>query len=242
MESNTFSRRQAVQTIAAAVSTVTAPVSALANVENRDGLFELWKERERLIEECRVLDRQWLEARDRLPSWCRMGAKYLSQNGFEVGPEVGWPRTDDGAILLADGRWLIRPSPSDLRRLSEEDISVVSREQALCLYRHRVSELRNRLRQRRELFSRNGVPRSVDWHRLESRIERVERVIDDLPPCSDVSAAKLIITLEAELDGIPNPMIVRTAWMSLDALVPSVSDYLATRIEGMRRSTLAKHA
>jgi hypothetical protein len=170
MESNTFSRRQAVQTIAAAVSTVTAPVSALANVENRDGLFELWKERERLIEECRVLDRQWLEARDRLPSWCRMGAKYLSQNGLEVGPEVGWPRTDDGAILLADGRWLIRPSPSDLRRLSEEDISVVSREQALCLYRHRVSELRNRLRQRRELFSRNGVPRSVDWHRLESRI------------------------------------------------------------------------
>lgn len=240
MESNTFSRRQAVQTIAAALSTATAPVRALASVENRNRLLELWEERERLIEECRILDQRWLEARDRLPSWCRIGPKYLSQNGFEVGTEVGWPRMDDGAIRLTDGRWLIRPSPSDLRQLIDEDTLVFSREQALCLYSHRVSELRNRLRQRRELFSRSKVPRSVDWHQLECRIERIERAINELPPCADVSAAKLIIMLDAELDGIPNPIIMQMVWTSLDALVPSVSDHLATRVEGMRRSTLAK--
>jgi len=242
MESNTLSRRQAVQTIAAALSNVTTPVGTLAGVENRTGLFELWKERERLIGECRVLDQRWLEARDRLPSWCRIGPKYLSQNGLEVGPEVGWPRTDDGAIRITDGRWLIRPSPCDLRQLLEEDAQASSREQALRLYSYRVAELRNRLRQRRETFSRYGVPRSVDWQRLESRIELVDQAIDNLPLCADVLAAKLIITLGAELDGIPNPTIMRMAWTSLDALSPSVSDYMATRIEGMRRSTLAKRA
>lgn len=236
MESNTFSRRRAVQTIAAALSTVTAPISALASAENRNRLFELWKERERLIEECRILDQRWLEARDRLPSWCRIGPKYLSQNGLEIGPEVGWPRTDDGVIRLADGRWLIRPSPSDLRQLLEEDAQASSRERALCLYRDRVSELRNRLCQRRELFSRSHVPRSIDWHRLESRIELVEQAIDDLPLCADTSAAKLIITLEAELDGIPNATIVKMVWASLGALAPNISNYLATRIEEMRRS------
>ncbi len=242
MESKTLSRRQAVQTIAAAISTVSAPVSALANVENRSQLFELWEERERLIEECRILDQRWLEARNRLPSWCRIGPKYLSQNGSEIGPEVGWPRTDDHAIRLVGGCWLIRPSPSDLRQLLEKDTQVVSREQAHRLYRHRISELRDRLRQRRELFSWNDMPRSIDWHQLEGRIEQIERAINKLPPCSDVSAAKLIIALEAELDGTPNPTIMQMASTNLNALAPSVSDYLATRIEEMRRSTLAKRA
>ncbi len=241
MESGTFTRRQAVQTIASGLTRVTAPVRASSSSESRDRLFELWQERERLIGECRLLDQRWLEARAQLPPWCRMGPKYLSQNGLEIGPEVGWPRNDEKAIRLADGRWLIRPSPTDLRQLLEEDARTSSREQAICLYRDRVSGLRSRLRERRELSSRECMPRSVDWHRLESRIELIERAIDGLSPCADVSAAKIIISLEAELDGIPNPMIVQVAWNGLDILGPCISDYLAARVQELRRSTLAKH-
>lgn len=241
MESGTFSRRQAVQTIATAFTTVTGPVRVFAGSESRNPLFQLWQERERLIGECRLLDQRWLEARTRLPSWCRMGPKYLSQNGLEVGSEVGWPRTDDHAIRLADGRWLIRPSPADLRQLLEEEAKLFSREQATCLYRNRVQHLRRRLQERRELLSRESMPRSIDWHRLERRIELLETAINGLSPCTDVSAAKSIIALEAELDGIPNPMIMQVAWNGLNTLGPNISDYLAARVQELRRSTLAKH-
>lgn len=242
MESNTFSRRQAVQTIAAALSTVTAPASAVASAINRNRLFELWQERERLIAECRILNQRWLEARSLLPSWCRLGPKYLSQNGLEIGPEVGWPRDDDRTIQLSDGSKLIRPSPADLRQLFEDDSQTMPREQAGERYRMYVLQLRRRLEQRRRLFAESRVPRSSDWHRLESQIDVIEVAINELPPCADVSAVKLIVTLEAELEGIPNPTIMRMAWGGLDILATNVSGYLATRIEGMRRSTLAKHA
>lgn len=241
MEFNALTRRQAVQTIASAFTPLTAPVRVSADTESRNQLFDLWQVRMRLIGECRLLDQRWLEARARLPSWCRIGPKYLSQNGLEIGPEVGWPRNDEIAIRLADGRSVIRPSPADLRQLLQEDTRNVSREQATCLYQSRVQHLRSRLRERRELFSREGMPRSVDWHRLERRIELVERDINGLSSCADVTAAKLIIMLEAELDGIPNPMIMQVAWNGLDTLGQCISDYLAARVQKLRRLTLAKH-
>lgn len=156
-----------------------------------DELQSLWLRRRDLITRSDELDRIWLERRSQLPEWCLPGRKYQNSDGNKTGPVVGWPETCGD--LIADGdKWLLRPSPRDFRRLFDSEAEVYP-ETACERYIERMRLLRRRLRERRALISKVGLPITSDWKVLDTEIESVERTILNLPAGPDIDAARMLI-------------------------------------------------
>lgn len=156
-------------------------------------LQPLWLRRRDLISRSCELDRIWLERRSQLPEWCLPGPKYLDSDGNRIGSVVGWPETCGD--LIADGdKWLLRPSPKDFRRLYNSEAGVHAAS-ACARYLDRMRLLRRRLRERRVLIAKVGLPITSDWKILDTEIELVERTIFSLPACPDTDAARLTMTL-----------------------------------------------
>lgn len=137
------------------------------------------------------LDRIWLERRSQLPEWCLPGPKYQTSDGNKTGSVVGWPEIYGD--LIADGdKWLLRPSPKDLRRLYVSEAGACA-ESACARYVDRMRLLRSRLRERRGLISNVGLPITSDWIVIDAEIKSVERTVLNLPACPDTDAARLLI-------------------------------------------------
>ena len=158
---------------------------ALAEPRLHDGaaterLTHLQCRRDHLIGEIRKLDEQWRIANERLPAWCQLGLKYQDEDGSPFGPMVGWPETGVRLIRISSAQWLVRPSPFDLRELFGEETASLGEDAAATNYRVRVSQLRARLRQRREAYQSVGLPTSYDWLPLDVELEKVEAALSSL--------------------------------------------------------------
>lgn len=162
-----------------------------ANEGSVDELRSLWLHRRDLISRSCELDRIWLERRSQLPEWCLPGPKHQNSDRNKTGSVVGWPETC--CDLIADGdKWLLRPSPKDFRRLYNSEAGVHAAS-ACARYLDRMRLLRRRLRERRVLIAKVGLPITSDWRVLDTEIESIERTILNLPACPDTDAARLII-------------------------------------------------
>jgi hypothetical protein len=152
--------------------------SSLASSHPNDELARLLKRRCELIARRDALDRKWLEAWKRLPSWCTPGPRYLDAEGNPGGPRVGWPEAAQSELIeLGDGLLLARPSPADLRGLFDADLSAGSSDLAETLYRKRSRQLLFRLRAKRTCLQSHGLPRSQDWVPIDTQIDAIELAI-----------------------------------------------------------------
>lgn len=86
-----------------------------------DELTRLLRRRDELIAECERLDQIWLSAYRQLPSWCKLGPKYLNEHSEPLGPNVGWPAARVNFIQMSPIKVLMRPSPCDLRELFDAE-------------------------------------------------------------------------------------------------------------------------
>ena len=158
-----------------------------------DELRRLWLRRRDLISRSEELDRIWLERRSQLPEWCLPGLRYQTSDGNKTGSVVGWPEICGD--LIADGdKWLLRPSPKDLRRLYDSEAGACA-ESACARYVDRMRLLRSRLRERRGMISNVGLPITSDWKVLDTEIQSVEQTILNLPACPDTNVAKVLIAV-----------------------------------------------
>lgn len=149
-------------------------------VTRDNDLVRLRLRRDILIAERNRLDEAWRRAQSVLPSWCRSGPKYRDQSGRLIGPSVGWPAARSHLIHISGTKWLVRPSPYDLRELFEADAVTKSRETAISNYRVRIAQLRIRLRERRKCYLTVGLPQTSDWEPLDLELEKVESAISSL--------------------------------------------------------------
>lgn len=191
--SKTPSRRLILQGAVALPFVGCSAFSSRSTNRRIDELQPLWLRRRDLISRSDELDRKWREARSQLPEWCLPGRKHLNSDGNKTGPVVGWPETC-GDLIADGGKWLLRPSPKDFRRLYDREAEVHT-ESARARYVGRMRLLRSRLRERRVLIAKVGLPITSDWKVLDTEIELVERTILNLPACPDTEAARQIIAL-----------------------------------------------
>jgi hypothetical protein len=149
-----------------------------ASPQPNDVLTRLLDQRSELIARRDALDRKWLEAWPRLPSWCTPGPKFLDADGDASGPRVGWPEAAQSELIeLGDGLMLARPSPADLRELFDADLSTGPHDLAENLYRKRSRQLLLRLRAKRACLRAHGLPRSRDWMPIDTQIDTIELAI-----------------------------------------------------------------
>jgi len=196
-----------------------------------DELQPLWLRRRDLISRSCELDRIWLERRSQLPEWCLPGPKYQNSDGNRTGSVVGWPETCGD--LIADGdKWLLRPSPRDFRRLHDSEAGLHA-ESAYARYLEWMRLLRSRLRERRVLIAKIGLPITSDWKVLDTEIESIERTILNLPACPYIGAARLIIAFR-------NRRIKSTTEDrdELDLLKASIHAYLSGETPNLSRFIL----
>lgn len=164
-----------------------------ADIGRVDELQPLWLRRRDLISRSDELDRKWQERRSLLPEWCLPGRKYQDSGGNKTGQVVGWPETC-GDLVVDEDKWLLRPSPKDFRRLYDSEAGVHA-ESACARYVDRMRLLRSRLRERRVLTAKVGLPTTSDWTVLDTEIALIERTILNLPRSPDTNAARLIIAV-----------------------------------------------
>jgi hypothetical protein len=142
--------------------------------DDDDRLKALVSRRAELTAEYDRLERQWRAIWPTLPEWCRSGPKYVNAKGESYGERVGWPAARKNLIRINDDRWLVRPSPYDLRGLYEGERIDTSPDMAADHYRRRTKQLRVRLRCRRGCYASWGLPTSSDWRLLEVEIDRID--------------------------------------------------------------------
>ena len=164
---------------ASLIAPAALPINDALAIDDPERL-RLIQRREYLQLEIAKLDRQWTLAYAKLPSWCRPGHKFRNEQGRTFGPTVGWPETDVHAIQMNPTQCLIRPSPHDLRGFFEEDARSSGRDAAALNYRIRISHLRSRLKQQREVNRSVALPTSCDWLPLDLGLEEVEAAMSSL--------------------------------------------------------------
>lgn len=162
------------------VSKVALAEPRLHDGEATEQMMRLQCRRDYLIGEIRKLDDQWRIANELLPAWCQLGLKYQDEDGRPFGPMVGWPETRVRRIRINGTQWLVRPSPFDLRKLFGEEIASLGEDAAGTNYRVRIRQIRDRLRQRREVYQSVGLPTSYDWLPLDVELEEVEAALSSL--------------------------------------------------------------
>ncbi|EKS32652.1 hypothetical protein [Afipia clevelandensis] len=161
---------------ASLVAPAALPVNDALAIDDPERL-RLIQRREYLQSEIAKLDRQWTLAYAKLPSWCRPGSKYRSQDGYMFGGVVGWPDAGFDAIKLASGDLLVRPSARDIFELRQSDRSSMAFAESERLFARRLKALIGRLREQRRVENAVKLPRSSAWLPLEIKLEGVEAAI-----------------------------------------------------------------
>lgn len=133
----------------------------------------LIRRRDELLEKRRILDDRWKVAYEQMPEWSKPGRQFCDQIGSLFGRTVGWPPSAE-PIAVDAHKFLVRPSPGDLRKVLVSDTRAVGKAQALESYRRRIGLLRSQLAERRQLARRIGLPQTADWLPIDCEIEETE--------------------------------------------------------------------
>jgi len=185
----------------------------------------LWRRQVELIAEAKALRTKIHIAEAALPEWARSGPKSVRHDGTFGGATVGWPiaktlalPTDPGVIFLA------RPSLADLRKAFERRVAAEPERRAewRALYRRRVTETIDRIREQRAERDRYGLPavQAADEVNFEQRSDNRER-IEAAPPSINSAAALLLLDIE---DG-------RDQTVALRHLRPALTGLLADHVD-----------
>lgn len=222
------------------VPALASPAASDTMTESDAQIEQLWIERTTLAAESRALWRAYEVAESQMPEWAAPGPMYLCSDGAFRGSEVGWPRLDPGRLPEGSAMINVRPSPHDIKRDFDTQMSVWGPRGAKAVraaYDCRMADLNERqLRQRAER-EKVGLPANeARMDVIVGRILDINEAIEQLAGSSPTYFAVILmlgLTGENVHDALDCEGLGTVARCILPRLRPQLSGLIARHVDDL---------